>query len=161
VSPFDWLTIAVVAISILLGLWRGLVYEVLSLLGWAVAFWAAQWFAPALAPLLPMSGAAEPLRFAAGFVLVFVGALFAWGLVSWTVKKLISASGLQPTDRALGALFGLGRSIIIMLALAVVVSMTPLKNSAGWRESYSGPFFEAGLAQVKPVLPSDFAKYLP
>jgi membrane protein required for colicin V production len=160
-SIFDWVTLVVVLVSVLLGLWRGLIHEVLSLLGWLVAFWAAQWFAPVFAPHLPMSGAAEPLRHAAAFVVVFVLALFAWALVTWMVKKLISASGLQLADRALGGLFGLARSVIIMLALTVVVSMTPMKNSAGWKDSYSGPFFQAGLAQVKPVLPAEFAKYLP
>ena len=34
----------------LLGLWRGLVFEVLSLLGWVAAFLLAQWLAPRLAP---------------------------------------------------------------------------------------------------------------
>ncbi len=160
-SVFDWVTLGVLAVSVLLGLLRGFVLEVLSLAGWVAAFWAAQWFAPEVAPLLPMSGAAEPLRYAGAFVLVFVAAVFAAGLMAWLVKKMISAVGLRPADRALGGLFGLLRSWVILLALAVVVNMTPVKNAAGWKDSYSAPFLNAGLGHLKPVLPAEFAKYLP
>ena len=37
----DWLLLGVLAGSMALGFWRGLVYEVLSLAGWMAAFMAA------------------------------------------------------------------------------------------------------------------------
>ena len=42
----DWIFGGVLLLSLLVGAWRGLVVEVLSLANWAVAFVAAQWFAP-------------------------------------------------------------------------------------------------------------------
>jgi membrane protein required for colicin V production len=50
----DWILLAVLAASLLLGVWRGLVYEVLSVIGWIAAFLLAQWFAPDVAEKLPM-----------------------------------------------------------------------------------------------------------
>lgn len=41
----DWGLLAVLALSMLLGAWRGLVFEVLSLAGWVLAFVVARWFA--------------------------------------------------------------------------------------------------------------------
>jgi membrane protein required for colicin V production len=88
------------------GAWRGLVYEVLSLLGWLVAFVVARTWAQEVAVWLPLDGWDMQLRYAAGFVLLLVGSMFAWGVISWLSKQLIEAVGLRPVDRTLGALFG-------------------------------------------------------
>ncbi len=153
--------LAVLAVSLALGAWRGLVYEVLSVLGWVASFVLAQWWAPEVAMKLPMSGAAEPIRYAAGFVVVFVGAVFAAGLLAWVAKKLIEVIGLRPVDRTLGAAFGLVRGLVLLLAAAVVVDMTPLKSDAWWQESKGAGVLTAALKGLKPVLPEEFGRYLP
>jgi membrane protein required for colicin V production len=161
VAAVDWIMLAVLAVSLALGAWRGLVYEVLSVLGWVASFVLAQWWAPEVAMKLPMSGAAEPIRYAAGFVVVFVGAVFAAGLLAWVAKKLIEAIGLRPVDRTLGAAFGLVRGLVLLLAAAVVVDMTPLKSDAWWQESKGAGVLTAALKGLKPVLPEEFGRYLP
>ena len=160
-AVLDWVFGAVLLASLLLGAWRGLVFEILSLITWVAAFIAAQWFAPDIAALLPMSGAGEAVRYAAGFVLAFVAAVFAGGLVAVLVKRLISAAGLAPADRMLGAVFGLVRGGVVLLALAVVIAMTPLKSSVWWLESSGAGVLSAALKGLKPVLPQEFGKYLP
>lgn len=133
----------------------------LSLVTWALAFVVAQWFAPVVALMLPMSGAGEAVRYAAGFALTFIAAVFAGALVVVLVKKLISAAGLAPADRMLGAVFGLVRGVVVLLAVTVVVAMTPMKKSVWWTESISAGFFGAALKGLKPLLPLEFGKYLP
>ena len=44
-ATLDWVLLAVLLASLLLGALRGLVYEAMSLLAWGAAFWLAQWFA--------------------------------------------------------------------------------------------------------------------
>ena len=144
----------------LLGAWRGLVYEVLSVLGWAVSFYAAQYFAPAVAAWLPLQASSDAVRYAAAFVLVFVAAVFAAGLLAFLLKKLIEAIGLRPVDRTMGAAFGLVRGVILLLAAAVVMDMTALKSSVWWQESKGAPILSAALKGLKPVLPEQFSKYL-
>jgi membrane protein required for colicin V production len=160
-SATDWIFTAVLLASLAIGAWRGLVYELMSLAGWVAAFFVAQVFAPQAAEWLPMGKAAEPVRYAAGFVVVFVAAAFAAGLLSWLAKKLIDAVGLRPVDRTLGAAFGLVRGIVLLLAAAVVVNMTQLQSSAWWQESKGAPVLTAALKGLKPALPEEFAKYLP
>ena len=143
-----------------LGAWRGLVYEVLSVLGWAVSFYAAQWFAPWAADLLPLQVVPDSVRYAAAFVLVFIAALFASGLLAFLLKKLVEAIGLRPVDRTMGAAFGLVRGLILLLAATVVIDLTALKASAWWQESQGAALLEATLQGLKPVLPEQFAKYL-
>ena len=159
-TTVDWIFLAVLSFSMLLGAWRGLVYEVLSVLGWAVSFYAAQYFAPRVADWLPWQSSSETVRYAAAFVLVFVAAVFAAGLLAFVLKKLIESIGLRPVDRTMGAAFGLVRGVILLLAAAVVVDMMALKNSVWWQESKGAPVLAAMLKGLKPVLPEQFAKYL-
>lgn len=146
--------------SLLLGAWRGLVYELLSVLGWAASFYVAQWFAPQVATLLPLQSASEPVRYAAAFVLVFIAAVFAAGLLAFLLKKLIDSIGLRPVDRTLGALFGVLRGAILLLAATVVMNMTALHSSLWWQESWGARALTATLSQLQPLLPAQFAKYL-
>ncbi len=160
-STLDWIILALLAASVLLGLWRGLVYEVLSVLNWLAAFVLAQWLAPRAAEWLPLTRAGESLQYAAGFVLVFIAALFAGGLLAWLTKKLVEAVGLRPVDRALGGMFGLVRGTVAVLALAVVVHLTGLKEGAWWTESVTAGVATAALRGLKPVVPETFGAYLP
>jgi membrane protein required for colicin V production len=157
----DWVFLAVLALSFLIGAWRGLVFEVISLASWVAAFLLAQWFAADVARLLPMTGAGEGVRYAAGFGLTFVVALFAGGLVAVLLKKMVSSVGLAPFDRVLGAVFGLVRGMVVLLAIAVVVAMTPLKSAMWWKESIGAKGLTVVLAGLKPVLPAQFGKLMP
>jgi membrane protein required for colicin V production len=160
-SSTDWILIALLTASMLVGAWRGLVYEVLSVIGWIAAFLLAQWFAPDVAEKLPMQSSGETLRYAAAFVLVFIVSVFAAGLLSALMKKLISAVGLRPVDRILGAVFGIFRGLILLLALSVVVHMTALQESDWWVESQGGPMLMTLLKGLRPMLPEKFGAYLP
>ena len=159
-TSFDWILAGVLVLSLLMGAWRGLVYEVLSLLGWVASFYAAQWFAPEVSVMLPWPTASEPVRYAAAFVLVFVVALFAAGLLAALIKKMVEAIGLRPVDRMLGAAFGVLRGLILLLAATVVIEMTALRSSDWWLESTGARMLSAGLAGVKPLLPEPFARVL-
>lgn len=160
-AGLDWFFVVVLGVSLLLGAWRGLVFEMFSLAAWVAAFFIAQWFAADVAHWLPMTGAAEPLRYAAGFLLTFVVAAFVGGVLAVLVKKLITVAGLAPVDRVLGSLFGLVRGVVLLLAAAVVIAMTPLKNSIWWNESAGAGFLSIALKGLKPLVPQEFGKYLP
>ncbi len=157
----DWILLAVLGASLLLGVWRGLMYELMLLAGWVVAFVFAQWWAPDVAPRLPLGGLSEPVRHAAAFVLIFVGGAFAAGLCASVIRRLVRAAGLRPVDRVLGATFGLVRGVVLILAFGVVMNMTPLGTSTDWRSSASAQWVGAALQGLKPLLPTAFGAYLP
>jgi membrane protein required for colicin V production len=160
-SAVDWILLAVLGLSLLLGLWRGIIHEVLSLVGWVAAFYVSQMYAPLAAEWLPMEGSSQMLRYAAGFVVVFIAVLIGTALVSWLIKKLVSAVGLGPLDRLLGSLFGLMRGVVILLAVTVFVGMTPMRDSDAWKQAQGAQWLQHFLHVLKPVLPADFGKYLP
>jgi membrane protein required for colicin V production len=157
----DWIFCAVLLVSVLLGAWRGLVYEVLSLLSWLVALVAARYFAQDMAQWLPMHGSSDGLRYAIGFVLVFVLVLLLGSLIAVVSKKLMTSVGLRPVDRALGALFGSLRGALLLLLVTVAVTATPLKSTAAWQESVAVRWAVSALKAIKPLLPRDLDKFLP
>lgn len=161
VAALDWIFMAVLVISMLLGLWRGLVFEVISVVSWIAAFFLAQWFAPAVGHWLPISSTNEALRYGMGFLLVFVGTIFVGNLAAFVIKKLLSVVGLSLVDRMMGAAFGLVRGLVILLAVAVVVGMTPFKTALWWTESRGAGLSVVALHGLKPVLPEEFGKYIP
>ena len=160
-ASLDWIAVAVLLISLMLGAWRGLVYVVLSAASWIAAFLLAQWLALDVAQKLPMTGAGEAVRYVAGFALVFVLSVFVGGLLAKLVSKLFAAVGLRPADRALGGAFGLVRGVVLLLAATVVIGMTQLRASAWWQESVGAGITLAALKGLKPMLPEEFGKYLP
>lgn len=160
-ATVDWIFLAVLGASFLLGAWRGLVYEVLSVMSWIAAFILAQWLAPDAAAWLPVERAPEAGRYAIGFIVVFIAVVFAGGLVAWLTKKLVQAVGLRPVDRTLGAVFGLIRGAVLLLAVAVVINMSPARRAVWWTESKGAEAAMAALKNLKPMLPERFAQYLP
>jgi membrane protein required for colicin V production len=160
-ATLDWVFAAILVLSMGVGLWRGLVFEVLSLAGWLASFVLAQWWAPAVAEWLPLGQWSPPLRHVAGFVVVLIGSLVVAALLARLARKLIEAVGLRPIDRILGAAFGLLRGFVIVLAVAVVAQMTPLREMRLWSESAGAQAAAQALKGLKPILPERFGQYLP
>ena len=157
----DWIFLVVLGASLLIGAWRGLIFELFSLAGWVAAFFAAQWFAADVGQRLPVAGGEGALSYAAGFAVVFVIAVFVFGLVAWLAKKMIEAIGLRPADRSMGALFGLVRGGVLLLVVAVIVGLTPLRHEAWWKESQGAYVLTQVLESLRPALPQEFGSLLP
>ena len=154
----DWAMLAVLALSVCVGLVRGFVFELLSLAGWLAAWLAAQWGAPELAPFIPLGAPGSALNLGAAFVLVFVSALIVWTLLARLVRMLIHATPLSIPDRLLGALFGLLRGAVLLLAMATAVALTPASQSAAWRASQGARWLGVALVALKPLLPEPVAR---
>jgi membrane protein required for colicin V production len=159
-APLDWVFATILLASFLLGAWRGLVYEVLSVLSWVAAFVLAQMAAPNVAQWLPMGQAPQAMKYAVAFGLVFIVVVFAGGLLAWLTSKLVAAVGLRPIDRVLGAGFGLVRGALLLMAIAIVMNMTPMRRDEWWTQSKAAGMSTAAVKQLKPVLPERFGRYL-
>ena len=155
---FDYMMLAVVGISILLGVLRGLVREALNLLAWVAAFWAANAYTAKIAPLLPEVVPTESVRYVAAFVLLFLGALLLMSLVTIALAELVKTLKLGAFDKGLGALFGVLRGGLIVLTLVLLAGMTSLPRQGFWRNAMFSAPLEAFAADVKPWLPEGLSK---
>jgi len=157
----DWTLAAVLAVSVAVGLWRGLVFELMSLLGWVAAYVAAQLFAGQVGAWVPIGTPGSALHQGAAFAATFLLALLAWALLARLLRLIVHASPLTALDRTLGAGFGLLRGAVLLLALATVVALTPAARAPAWQDSHGAAWLGAALQGLKPVLPGAVARHLP
>lgn len=152
-ATLDWCVLAVLLGSMALGAWRGLVFEVLSLAAWGAALVLARLLAADAALHLPLGPLQGSPRYAASFVVVFVGAAFLCGWVAALGRQLVQAVGLRPMDRSLGALFGAARAVLLLLVGTLVMELFQLQQQPWWQESFSTPWLSMALRAVAPALP--------
>lgn len=155
-TAIDWIALAILAGSLVMGLLRGFVREALSLAAWVVAFLAARLFSPALAQLIP-GIAEEGLRQAAAIVLIFVGVLILAHLLAALLAGLLKWVGLGGLDSLLGMLFGAARALVVLVLLTLVAGLTALPRSEAWRASLVHGPLELAALKVIPWLPEDLA----
>lgn len=155
----DIFILAVIGISALLSLFRGLIREVLSLVGWLVAGWVAFKFAGPLA--LQMAGivSVPSVRMALAFIGLVLAVLLVFGVLNFLLSKLIESTGLSATDRILGVIFGVARGIAIITLLVMLAGLTPVPRDPWWRDSQFLVRFEQLASVAIAWLPPQFGKH--
>lgn len=160
-SALDILILAVLGLSMVFGLWRGFVSEMLSLLCWIAAFWVAWAFGDKVARLYQAYLTEPAASLIAGYVSCFLGVLVVGALVGWLVHRLMEGGGLRGGDRLLGAGFGFARGVLLVTFVVLLAGFTALpRESAAWQQSRLLPAFEHGAAWVAQALPPDVTRYL-
>lgn len=131
-TPIDILIIVVAGVSTLFGLARGLVRELIGLLGLVAAFFLAALFGPTLGALLP---GAVPILAARliGYSGVFLVTLIAAALLGKLLTAAVEAAQLSCVNRVLGGAFGLIRGVAFILAICAGL-MLFAPQTASWFE---------------------------
>lgn len=152
-NTVDCVLLSVLLLSGFWGVWQGVVKEVFSLLAWILGFVLSSQFAAGASQVLPLSWT-QGLRMACAWVLIFLLVLLVMGLVASLLKQLLSMVGLGLIDRFLGGVFGVLRATIMLLAITLLVGLTPLKSNLDWMGSRVAQTVHLLLVYLKPVLPA-------
>jgi membrane protein required for colicin V production len=156
-TVFDYLVLIIIAASLLLGMWRGIVGEIIALVAWILAFFAARWWGGEAARLFVAID--DPtLRLVAGWVSVALAVLVGMALLRLAIRGLIKALGMTVSDRMLGVAFGVARGLVIVMILVAIGGMTALPKEKWWTEAYFSAPLETAVIASKPWLPSEVAK---
>jgi len=156
----DYIIIGVLGLSVMVGLWRGLVSEILSLAIWVAAFWVAWVFGPVLAVRLEPLVHTPALRIIGAYVLCFVVVLVLGALLRFVVQRLIYGIGLGGLDRLLGAVFGLARGVLLVTLAVFLVGFTTFTREPWWQQSILLPYFRQAAVWLEQRTPADVGKYL-
>lgn len=152
-NPADLVIFAVLGVSVLVSIFRGFIKEVFSILVWVAAIFAAfqvaEPFATALEPFIELPSARVIVAFAAVFLVVLV----VGGLIAYLIGKMVEKTGLSPTDRLFGALFGLVRGLVIVVLAVMLARITPFAHDPWWGESRLLPTFERLADRARVLLP--------
>lgn len=159
-NTLDYTVIAIVLLSIVCGLVRGVILEVLHIAGWVIAFMMAQIFMPVLRPYFSDWISDPGGRTLIAWVTIFLGTLVTTALIANLISGLIRKIGLGTVDRALGAVFGAARGVLLVLLLALAAGFTTFPTTSIWNKAALTPLMEVGALYAKPFLPENLAARL-
>ena len=157
-----WVDIGLIVfllISVLFGLMRGFVFELLSLAGWFAAYFAALGLTPWCRQYIHIGEPASALNYFVTFACVFVLALVVWGIGARLVRAMVRATPLSAIDRLLGAGFGLVRGLVVLLVVTIAVGVSPWAQSSAWKQSQGAVWLNALLQELRPVFTNDVSQH--
>ena len=127
----DYLVIAGILISAVVGTWRGFLREVVAVVAWLIALFIAWHFSDAIAPHLGGLLAGSAVRiWAARAILVILVLLLGAGIGA-TLSHFVRLSIFSGMDRFLGLLFGV---------LVILGQLLRLEDERWWRQSLLMPY---------------------
>jgi membrane protein required for colicin V production len=144
----DIVLLVILAVFLLLGFRKGLLKEVVSIIGLVVAFWAAMRFTKAAAGLVPKLSL--PAREAVAFLVILIGVFLLFQLVGFLLRKLIRASPLAILDRLGGVALGLLKGGLLLSICLLVLTLAPLPRP--WAEKVEGSYAGRVVRQVAPLI---------
>lgn len=160
-TSFDYLILTILAASTIMGLIRGLLKELLSLIAYVVAFTAAIWWGPTASGWLSSLVENSLVRSAVSYAAVFIIALLLFGLLNMTLSALIEHSGLGVADHGFGAVFGLLRGMVFSLLLVILAGYTELPKEPWWQEARLSGAAVQSVQSLKQFIPPSLAAWLP
>lgn len=159
-TVFDYIVLAIVGISIVISVMRGLLSEVLSIVGWFAAFFVAKTYANQLIPLMPADIPTESLRILAAFVILFLATFLLTTLLAIALTTIFKKIGLGWLNRMLGAVFGLARGLLIVCIIVFLAGLTNIPKDERWKNAMFSAPIEALVISLLPWVPASIASHI-
>jgi membrane protein required for colicin V production len=139
----DYVIIAAIVISAIVGAARGFLRESIALLTWLIALFLAwhfaDWVAPHLGGLLAQTG----VRIWAARAIVLVLVLLLGTAIGAVVAHYVRLSIFSGMDRLLGFVFGFLRGIVLLGVFVILGQLLRLQDEHWWRRSMLMPYGES------------------
>ncbi len=121
-NNLDVVILIITAISAFIALCRGLVKEVLSIVGWILAAITVFYMLPILTPIAQTYIASSMMASIVTSLVVLIVFYIIWLLSTDKLIGKIRSSKLSALDRVLGLLFGIVRACLIVILFNILVS---------------------------------------
>ena len=156
----DYAIVVLICISSIIGLFRGFIKEVFSLLLWIAAIWVGLNFSREFSTFLEAIISYPSARIATAFALLFFTTLILGSLISYLLGALIEKTGLTGSDRFAGMIFGVARGMVVVSLVIMMAGLTPLPEDPWWKESSLIPPFQSLAVWLRDHIPSGVAGYV-
>lgn len=156
----DLFFLAIVVISAVIGLFRGLLREALSLAAWILAFVVAYRYGPMAAGHLEAYISVPSVRLATAYAVLFLATLIAGAIVNYFVGRMVKATGFTGTDRTLGLLFGAARGVVLITIGIMLARLTVVHEDPWWQESVFILYLEPWAEQMRDLLPDNMEQQM-
>jgi membrane protein required for colicin V production len=155
----DYLIIATLVISGTIGLFRGLLREVIAVCTWLIAAFVAWHFAAAVEPHLGGLLAQPGVRTWAARLLLFFGVLLVGHAVGVIANYFVRLSLFSGADRFFGLLFGLVRGSLIIGAAVIACETVQLDSAPWWQGSLLLPYGQDAAAVLRSLGGGQFKRH--
>ncbi|HEV7609921.1 MAG TPA: CvpA family protein [Steroidobacteraceae bacterium] len=136
----DYIIIAILIISAVMGLVRGLLREAIAVITWFLAIILAWSFGSTLEPMLGGILVGSPMRIWAARAIIFVFVLLLGGAVSVILGHFVRVSMFAGMDKFLGFVFGIIRGVVIVGAFTIAIQALRMDEDARWKNSRLMPY---------------------
>jgi membrane protein required for colicin V production len=152
-TVIDWTMAVLIALSFLLGVWRGFVREIVSIVGWILGVYLAMRFSIVLGERIPLEVEWPVVKTIVAGVFIVAACVFVAALVGWIARRLLVAAKLSVADRTLGGIFGVARGVLIVAVLIFFAMDTQMARQPFWRDSLVLPQAEAAVRSASRHIP--------
>lgn len=153
-TEIDWIILAVLALSTIVGIMRGVLREVVAIAGWVAGVLLAMNYSADLAEQIPLESIGWLPRVMIAAVCIIVACLVVCGLLSAVIRRLIEVASLRFEDRALGAVFGFVRGVVVVCSCVFLFGMpASVHESRMWQQSVMIGPAETVIDWSMPYLP--------
>ena len=156
-TPIDYAIIVIILLSICFGCFRGFIRELLSLIGWFLAFYTANFFTDSLYQYIPFA-LDETIKYIAGYFIIFLLVLIFASIIIKLINKFIKSVGLSFSNFILGGFFGFIRGVLIIFVMNLLLEKTSFSLNPGWAKSTYIPIIKNSVENTLPYLPEDWFK---
>jgi membrane protein required for colicin V production len=138
----DYIVIAALVISAVLGSVRGFLREAISVVTWIIALFVAWHFSDLVAPHLGGLLAGSPVRTWAARVIIVALLLLLGAGIGAIVGHFVRLSIFSGMDRLLGFIFGTFRGLVMLGVFVMLAQLLRLEGERWWRQSVLIPYGE-------------------
>ena len=156
-TPIDYAIIVIILLSTCFGCFRGFIRELLSLIGWILAFYTANFFTDSFYQYIPF-GLDDTIKYIAGYFIIFLLVLIFASIIIKLINKFIKSVGLSFSNFILGGFFGLTRGVLIIFVMILLIDKTSFSLNTGWANSTYIPLIKNSVENTLPYLPEDWFK---
>ncbi len=150
---FDIIVLAVVGVAALFGLWKGLVRQVVGLLGVAAGYVAAMKFSGPLAAKF-LTGFSPATGHVISFFAIFIACVIASSIFGSIMGKLVGGTGLGILNKVGGGLLGgLKGCLVIAVATMLLIAFLP-PNTGVLKGSRTMKYIQPMADMISKVAPA-------
>ncbi len=157
---FDYIVLIIIGLSVILSVMRGMIREVLAIVGLVAAFYVGVTYTNQLLPMMPIDIPNDALRVLAAFLVLFLATLLLATLLGIALSVIFKKAGLGWLNRFLGALFGVARGLLIVCVIVFLAGLTDIPKDSRWRNAMFSAPIEALVLSLLPWVPESIAKHV-
>ena len=150
-THFDYAVLVVVAISAVLGAFRGLVRECIALAAWIIGIWLAWFHHDLIDPYLGGVLAQEPIHTWVARAIVLLAVLLIGSVIGALARNFIRSSVFSGFDRLMGLAFGGLRGLLILAVFGLLGQQLHLSGEKWWKSSTLMPYVETLTTALRSV----------